>query len=77
MRYVITVFDGAGVRLGFFNAARTKANAAASFLTTDGRRAKRFNRDTAHDRAGRFNAMNEGKRTAYAVPLSQEIEDAR
>lgn len=79
MSYVIKITNTAGDSCGFINAARTKANAKACFLTFDGRRAQRFaSRDKAHDRAGRYNAMNNERGfTANVLPLTQEIENAR
>lgn len=79
MSYVLKITNAAGDNCGFINAVRTKANATACFLTFDGRRAQRFaSRDKAHDRAGRYNAMNaERGFTANVLPLTKEIEDAR
>lgn len=79
MSYVIKITNTAGDSCGFINAARTASNAKAGFLTFDGRRAQRFaSRDKAHDRAGRYNAMNRDRGfVANVLPLTKEIEDAR
>lgn len=79
MSYVIKITNTAGDSCGFINSARTASNAKAGFLTFDGRRAQRFaSRDKAHDRAGRYNAMNRDRGfVANVLPLTQEIEDAR
>ena len=76
--YVIAVFEGE-TRVGFVNGARSAKNAGASFITTDGRYAQRFgSQGKANNRAGCYNSMKVGTgRTARALPLTKEIEDAR